>query len=151
MAHSHSSVGQEGCSSTNLLVVQVLPNDRAPEVWCNWDLCEMNDRSSKACFKFCGTLLAKESNTILKNTFLNFAKARKKIRIPIKRKSVLMMERLYIYDVKRVQDRICKFVIQEGLPFDHFDNPRLTKMIRETLLPRYAHTRNRVHLGTGPN
>ncbi|KAL8200488.1 hypothetical protein R6Q57_011827 [Mikania cordata] len=77
MAHLNSSVGQEGCSSTDLLVVRVLPNNRAPEVWCNWDLCEMSDGSSKARCKFCGALLAKESNTTLKKHITKFCKRKK--------------------------------------------------------------------------
>jgi len=46
---------------------------------------------------------------------------------------------IFNYDFNMVQDRMAKFVIQEGLPFDHFDNPRLTKLIRDTLQPRYKH------------
>ena len=47
--------------------------------------------------------------------------------------------RIFSYNFDRVQDRMTKFVIQEALPFNHFDNPRLTAMIRETLQPRYTH------------
>ncbi|KAD5508155.1 hypothetical protein E3N88_15858 [Mikania micrantha] len=45
---------------------------------------------------------------------------------------------IFNYDLDRVRDRMAKFVIQEALPFSHFDNPRLTNMIRETLQPRYT-------------
>ncbi|KAL8193256.1 hypothetical protein R6Q57_026837 [Mikania cordata] len=50
---------------------------RGPEVWCNWDLCEMSDGSSKARCKFCGALLAKESNTTLKKHITKFCKGKK--------------------------------------------------------------------------
>ncbi|GKB41406.1 hypothetical protein Tco_0886348, partial [Tanacetum coccineum] len=46
---------------------------------------------------------------------------------------------LWQYEADRVQDRIVRFVIQETLSFDHFDNHRMTVLIKETLQPRYCH------------
>jgi len=46
---------------------------------------------------------------------------------------------IFNYDFDMVQERMAKFVIQEGLQIDHFDNPLLMKMIRDTLQPRYKH------------
>ncbi|KAL8206043.1 hypothetical protein R6Q57_009594 [Mikania cordata] len=64
MAQSTSSVGQG--SNVEATVVRVLMHSRNMEIWCNWDLVEMSDESQKARCKFCGMLLAKESNTSLK-------------------------------------------------------------------------------------
>ena len=44
---------------------------------------------------------------------------------------------IWHYDLERVRDRMAKFVIQEGFPLSHFDNPRFTALVRETLQPRY--------------
>ena len=44
---------------------------------------------------------------------------------------------LWTYDIARVRDRMAKFVIQEALPFDHFDNPRFTMLVRDVLQPKY--------------
>jgi len=46
---------------------------------------------------------------------------------------------VFNYSVERVRQRMAQFVIQQGLPFNHFDNPRLTSLIRETLQPSYNH------------
>ncbi|KAL8193910.1 hypothetical protein R6Q57_026152 [Mikania cordata] len=64
MAQSTSSVGQ--ASNAEATVVRILTHSRNMEIWCNWDLVEMSDGSQKARCKFCGMLLAKESNTSLK-------------------------------------------------------------------------------------
>ncbi|KAL8265543.1 hypothetical protein R6Q59_023673 [Mikania micrantha] len=64
MAQSTSSVGQG--SNAEVTVVRVLTYSRNMKIWCNWDLVEMSDGSQKARCKYCGMLLAKESNTSLK-------------------------------------------------------------------------------------
>nr|GFA26341.1 zinc finger BED domain-containing protein DAYSLEEPER [Tanacetum cinerariifolium] len=46
---------------------------------------------------------------------------------------------LWQYETDQVRDRMAKFVIQETLPFDHFNNRRMTDLIKETLQPRYCH------------
>ncbi|GJW68875.1 RNA-directed DNA polymerase, eukaryota, reverse transcriptase zinc-binding domain protein [Tanacetum coccineum] len=46
---------------------------------------------------------------------------------------------LCLYEASRVRERITQFVIQETLPFDHFDNKRMTSLIQEMLQPRYCH------------
>ncbi|GJV96269.1 hypothetical protein Tco_1547846 [Tanacetum coccineum] len=46
---------------------------------------------------------------------------------------------LCLYEASRVREKIAQFVIQETLPFDHFDNKRMTSLIQEMLQPRYCH------------
>ncbi|KAL8250613.1 hypothetical protein R6Q59_034306 [Mikania micrantha] len=46
---------------------------------------------------------------------------------------------IFHHDIDIVHDRITKFMIQEALLFNHFENPHLKNMIRETLQPRYNH------------
>ncbi|GJV12076.1 zinc finger BED domain-containing protein RICESLEEPER 2-like protein [Tanacetum coccineum] len=47
---------------------------------------------------------------------------------------------LWYYKAACVLERITHSVIQETLPFDHFDNKEMTSLIQETLQPRYFHT-----------
>ncbi|KAD7478734.1 hypothetical protein E3N88_01870 [Mikania micrantha] len=139
MDASNSSVGQG--SNTGPSFVRVIEHNRNPEIWCNWDLVEVSDGSIKARCKFCGIYLGKESNSNLKKRINKpFCKALKKD--PESQQTQMDIEGgIFNYDLDRVRDRMAKFVIQEALPFSHFDNPRLTSMIRETLQPRYTHIR----------
>ncbi|KAL8209283.1 hypothetical protein R6Q57_006015 [Mikania cordata] len=99
----------------------------------------MSDGSQKACCKYCGMLLAKESNTSLKKHITKpFCKALKND--PKSQQTQISNDGgIFHYNVDEVRDRMAKFVIQEALSFGHFDNPRLTNMIRDTLQSRYSH------------
>ena len=50
---------------------------------------------------------------------------------------------IWHYDIERVRDRMAKFVIQEAFPFDHFDNPRFTTLVRDALQPKYKQVSRR--------
>ena len=50
---------------------------------------------------------------------------------------------IWHYDVARVQDQITKFMIQEALPFDHFDNRRFTALVQDALQPKYKQVTSR--------
>ncbi|KAD2805114.1 hypothetical protein E3N88_38491 [Mikania micrantha] len=137
MDASHSSVGQG--SNTEPSFVRVIEHNRNPEIWCNWDLAELSDGSLKAHCKFCVIYLEKESNSNLKKHINKpFCKALKK-NLESQQMQMDFLGGIFNYDLDRVRDRMVKFVIQEALSFSHFDNPRLTNMIRETLQPRYTH------------
>ena len=47
--------------------------------------------------------------------------------------------RIWTYNVARVRDLMAKFVIQEALLFDHFDNPRFTALVQDALQQKYKH------------
>ena len=44
---------------------------------------------------------------------------------------------IFAYSAERTREAFAQFVIQDALPFNHFDNRRLTKVIQENLQPRY--------------
>lgn len=46
---------------------------------------------------------------------------------------------IWVFDLDNLLDSLVKFIIQKRLPFDHFGNPCLTKLIQETLQPGYQH------------
>ena len=45
----------------------------------------------------------------------------------------------FTYDEMMLRQDFAHIVIQEGLPFNHFDNPRLTRVIQKRLQLRYNH------------
>ncbi|KAL8239310.1 hypothetical protein R6Q59_015877 [Mikania micrantha] len=92
MAQSTSSVGQG--SNIKVTVVRVLTHSRNMEIWFNWGLVEMSDGSQKARCKYCGMLLAKESNSSLKKNILpnHFARHWRMTRKANKHKLVAMVE-----------------------------------------------------------
>ncbi|GJZ50000.1 putative AC transposase [Tanacetum coccineum] len=46
---------------------------------------------------------------------------------------------VFIFDNDAVRLDFTKFVIQQALPFNHFDNVKLTEIIKRRLQPRYQH------------
>ena len=137
-----TSSGQSsvGCgASTNLEVVQVIPTKRNPEVWKNFDLCVMSNGPNKARCKLCGCFFKHDANTTLKNHIeLKYCKALKN---EASRGQATMSNdgSVFAYNVDAVREQMAKFVIQQSLPFNHFDNPHLTRLIQQTLQPRYTH------------
>ncbi|GJX10086.1 hypothetical protein Tco_0199945 [Tanacetum coccineum] len=45
---------------------------------------------------------------------------------------------IFAYEAERCRQQFASFMIQEGLSFNHFDNPRLSRVIQNTLQPRYT-------------
>ncbi|KAL8226154.1 hypothetical protein R6Q57_018711 [Mikania cordata] len=104
----------------------------------------MSDGFSKACCKFCDILLPKESNTTLKKHIHYFCEGEKE-NLDSDQTQIGVDGGMFMYDVNVVRDRMSNFVIQEDLSFDHFDNPSLMKMIRETLQHRYTYVSHTTH------
>ena len=144
MASASASVSNVGTSanvgaSTNNEVLEVIPTTRCPEVWQHFDLCRMQTGPNKARCKYCGKFYKKDANTSLGNHIsVPHCKALKGE--PSKGQTSLASEgTMWAYNVEAVREQMGNFVIQESLPFNHFDNPRLTKLIQKTLQPRYTH------------
>ena len=135
-----SSQSQSASGSTNApTVVQVIAHNRSQRVWQHWDLVEMSDGTHKARCKYCGSLLGAASNSTLdKHITKKFCPVLKNA-TESDQADMGSGGEIFIYSVDAVQDRMAKFVIQNCLPFNHFDNPKLTALIRETLQPRYTH------------
>ncbi|PWA81457.1 ribonuclease H-like domain-containing protein [Artemisia annua] len=54
---------------------------------------------------------------------------------------------VFIYDADALRLDFTKFVIQQGLRFNHFDNLKLTEIIKKRLQPRYQHMSPTSELG----
>ena len=110
-------------------VVDILPTTRNPEIWKHYDLCLMSDGSQKARCKTCHKLMGKDANSMLKNHASKYCVALKSD-VGTGQTSIGGDDGIWHYGVERIRDRMAKFVIQEALPFDHFDNPRFTTLVR---------------------
>ena len=132
---SQASVGH---SSTQPMVVSILSTNRNPKFLANFDLCKMSDDSKKVICKKCMGLFNHDGNTTLKN-HMNKSCPVLKAASGSNQTTMGNDGSLWVYEADRVRDRMAKFVIQETLPFDHFDNKRMTSLIQEMLQPRYTH------------
>ena len=107
---SQSSVG-DGSSSAPF-VLGVLAHNRNPDIWCNWDLVEMSDRTTKARCKFCSTLLSTTSNSTLnKHITRKFCKALKDT-VDVDQPGITTDGTIFRYNHMLVRDRMAKLVIQ---------------------------------------
>nr|GEU61329.1 zinc finger, BED-type, phospholipase-like, homeodomain-like protein [Tanacetum cinerariifolium] len=136
---SQSSIGVRD-SSTNLTVVAIKETNINQTIWSNYDLRVMSSSPKKARCKKCGAFLAQDGNTTLKN-HMNKSCLALKAASGSSQTTMWVDGSLCHYEAARIRERITQFVIQETLPFDHFDNKRMTSLIQETLQPRYCHSR----------
>nr|GEW45417.1 zinc finger BED domain-containing protein RICESLEEPER 2 [Tanacetum cinerariifolium] len=89
--------------------------------------------------KQCGKFISASSNSTLR---LHFEKPYFPVLkvIPDGGQSSMSREGgLFVYEEDRARKQFARFVIQQGFPFNHSDNPRLTNIIQKCLQPRYTH------------
>lgn len=143
MASSMSSSSSQARSTQsnlgeNLEVVEIIPCSRAPEIFAHYDLCKMSNGSKLARCKHCSKFFKSESNSSLKN---HTEKACKALKSGTTHGQADMTTQggVFTYNAEKVREGLAKLVISKGLPFDHFDDERMTKMIQTLLQPRYTH------------
>lgn len=120
---------------TNNDVVQIKPTSRNPDVWSNYDLCVMNDGAEKARCKRCGKFYNPASNSTLR--LHKNGSCRATNQGDTSQGTIGSDGEVFIYDNDALRDAFTKFVIQQALPFNHFDNVKLTEIIKKRLQPRY--------------
>ncbi|KAL8226178.1 hypothetical protein R6Q57_018735 [Mikania cordata] len=116
LSSAQSSVG---CgASINLEVVEIIHTKRNPKIWKNYDLSKM----SSVFFKH-------DANSALKNHEYKYRKALKN---EAARGQPTMSNdgSIFAYSVDAVRGQMAQVVIQQSLSFNHFDNPRLTRVIQ---------------------
>jgi len=136
-SQASASVGTNANKSTknytNDDILELKPTNRNLKIWCNFDFCIMTDFVKKAGCKRCGRFYVAASNSILRSHMSSSCKA-------LNQENTYSMQPSIWpdcgYNTDDVREAFCKFDIQEALPFDHFDNPRLTKIIKEKLQPQ---------------
>ena len=125
-----------GSNIESLEIIEILQTTCNPDIWQHCDLCLMSDNKQKALCKTCGKLLRKDANSTLRQHISKYCVALKSD-AAMGQTSMGSNGGIWHYDIERVRDRMEKFVIQEALPFDHFDNSQFTALVREALQPKY--------------
>ncbi|KAD4180425.1 hypothetical protein E3N88_29016 [Mikania micrantha] len=131
---AHSSVGVGASTSNEPTVVRIKTTTRNKELFQHFDLCEMSNGVDKARCKGCGIFLKPESNSTLRSHLTKHCVVVKNN--PANAQAQMSQEcEVWNFDPDMVREMMGNLVIQESLPFNHFDNPRLTKMIQKALQP----------------
>ncbi|GKC25089.1 putative reverse transcriptase domain-containing protein [Tanacetum coccineum] len=121
---------------TNDDVVQIRPTTRKGDVWSNYDLCVMIDGVEKARCKKCSKFYNPTSNTTLRTHKSGCSAVSQN---DTSQGTIGADGQVFIFDNDAVRLDFTKFVIQQALPFNHFDNVKLTEIIKRRLQPRYQH------------
>ncbi|GJY37316.1 zinc finger BED domain-containing protein RICESLEEPER 2 [Tanacetum coccineum] len=121
---------------TNDDVVQIRPTTRKGDVWSNYDLCVMIDGVEKARCKKCSKIYNPTSNTTLRTHKSGCSAVSQN---DTSQGTIGADGQVFIFDNDAVRLDFTKFVIQQALPFNHFDNVKLTEIIKRRLQPRYQH------------
>ncbi|GJT78410.1 zinc finger BED domain-containing protein DAYSLEEPER [Tanacetum coccineum] len=121
---------------TNDDVVRIRPTTRKGDVWSNYDLCVMIDGVEKARCKKCSKFYNPTSNTTLRTHKSGCSAVSQN---DTSQGTIGADGQVFIFDNDAVRLDFTKFVIQQALPFNHFDNVKLTEIIKRRLQPRYQH------------
>ncbi|KAL8208875.1 hypothetical protein R6Q57_008287 [Mikania cordata] len=134
---AHSSVGVGASTSNEPTVLRIKTTTRNKELFQHFDLCEMSNGVDKERCKGCGNFFLKpESNSTLRSHLTKHCVVVKNN--PANDQAQMSQEcGVWNFDPGMVREMMGNLVIQESLPFNHFDNPRLMKMIQKALQPRY--------------
>ncbi|GKA26553.1 zinc finger BED domain-containing protein RICESLEEPER 3 [Tanacetum coccineum] len=99
----------------------------------------MSDGTTKAQCKLYFHFLSSGSNSTLKahinNKYCETLKS-----VPEAGQSSMARDGgIFVYNSNVVRQQFAGLVIQEALPFNHFDNPRMTRVFQNYLQPKYNH------------
>nr|GEW19921.1 RNA-directed DNA polymerase, eukaryota, nucleotide-binding alpha-beta plait domain protein [Tanacetum cinerariifolium] len=137
---SPSASNTHGVSTSSApTVVQILPNNRNPLIWKDFNLCLMSDNTKKAQCIHCFHFFLKDSNWMLKNHISHLhCEALKRI-LKSRQSSMSRDGSIFEYNPDVLREQFAGLVIQRGLPFNHFDDEQTTKVFQKHLQPKYNH------------
>ncbi|GKE06542.1 hypothetical protein Tco_1398560, partial [Tanacetum coccineum] len=139
MASQSTSTTAAAGSSSAPVVVQILPNNRNPLIWKDFNLCLMSDNTKKAQCIHCLHFFSKDSNSTLKN-HINHPHCEALKRVAESGQSSMSRDgSIFVYNPDVLREQFAGLVIQRGLPFNHFDDEQTTRVFQKHLQPRYAH------------
>ncbi|GJW88250.1 hypothetical protein Tco_0163590 [Tanacetum coccineum] len=99
----------------------------------------MSDGRTKAKCKHCFHFLSLGSNSTLKaHMNQKYCEALKSV-LKACQSSMARDGGLFVYNSNVVREQFAYLVIQEALPFNHFDNSRMTRVFQNYLQPKYNH------------
>ncbi|GKD09383.1 zinc finger BED domain-containing protein RICESLEEPER 2-like protein [Tanacetum coccineum] len=141
---SESASTTTGVGSTSALTIrEIIPTNRTPEVWKDFNMCIMTNGQKKAQCKYCFHFLSEGSNTTLKNHITHphceVLKAQQNQNPKAGQTSMGRDGQIFMYNPDYLREQFAGLVIQRGLPFNHFDHEQTTRVFQNTMQPRYTH------------
>ncbi|GKB27753.1 hypothetical protein Tco_0867154 [Tanacetum coccineum] len=141
---SESASTTTGAGSTSALTIrEIIPTNRTPEVWKDFNMCIMTNGQKKAQCKYCFHFFSEGSNTTLKNHITHphceVLKAQQNQNPEAGQTSMGRDGQIFMYNPDYLREQFAGLVIQRGLPFNHFDHEQTTRVFQNTLQPRYTH------------
>ena len=122
---SKNSTSRSKNKDADLVIVGVKKTNRTKEVWDHFDLLEMSDGSERARCKKCGLLMGASGNSPLLKHATTTCPVVKGEKVGPDQPHMTPGGGVFVYDNDRLREQFCHFVIQQALPFNHFNNPRL--------------------------
>ncbi|GJZ43664.1 hypothetical protein Tco_0590919, partial [Tanacetum coccineum] len=141
---SESASTTTGVGSTSALTIrEIIPTNRTPEVWKDFNMCIMTNGQKKAQCKYCFHFFSEGSNTTLKNHITHphceVLKAQQNQNPEAGQTSMGRDGQIFMYNPDYLREQFAGLVIQRGLPFNHFDHEQTTRVFQNTMQPRYTH------------
>ncbi|GJW18966.1 zinc finger BED domain-containing protein RICESLEEPER 2-like protein [Tanacetum coccineum] len=125
-------------SSSSPTILQIVPTTRNPQIWKDFHLCKMSDNTNKAQCIHCFHFFSIHSNSTLKN-HISHPHCEPLKTVPEPRQSSMSRDgSAFVYNLDAVCEQFAGLVIQEGLPFNHFDKTRMTRVFQNHLQPKYT-------------
>ncbi|XP_071727476.1 zinc finger BED domain-containing protein RICESLEEPER 2-like [Rutidosis leptorrhynchoides] len=134
-ASDSASVAQSSQRYINNDVHMIKNTSQKGDVWSNFDLCVMNDNQERARCKRCFKFLGVSGNSTLRKHLGKICQGA--VQEDPTQPTLGWDGSIFLYDQEALRQDLARFVIQQGLPFNHFDNPKLTELIQNRLQPRY--------------
>nr|GEW91233.1 reverse transcriptase domain-containing protein [Tanacetum cinerariifolium] len=99
----------------------------------------MSDNTMKAQCIHCFHFFFIHSNSTLKNHILHLHCEAPKMVLALGQSSMSRDGSVFVNNLDAVREQFAGLVIQEGLPFNHFDNTRMTRVFQNHLQLKYTH------------
>ncbi|GJT52313.1 zinc finger BED domain-containing protein RICESLEEPER 2-like protein [Tanacetum coccineum] len=139
MATQSSSTTTGVGSSSAPTILQVLTTTRNPEIWQHYNLCKMSDNTTKAQCKHCFHFFSQNSNSTLKNHITHPHCEALKTVPEVGQSSMSRDGSVFVYNPGVLREQFASLMIQHGLPFNHLDNPQMTRVFQNYMQPKYNH------------
>ncbi|GJS85440.1 zinc finger BED domain-containing protein RICESLEEPER 2 [Tanacetum coccineum] len=138
---SESASTTTGAGSTSALAIrEIIPTNRTPEVWKDFNMCIMTNGHKKAQCKYCFHFFSEGSNTTLKNHITHphceVLKAQQNQNPEAGQTSMGRDGQIFMYNPDYLREQFASLVIQEGWgglpiqPFDRADNEVFQKHLQ---------------------
>nr|GEV82193.1 zinc finger, BED-type, phospholipase-like, homeodomain-like protein [Tanacetum cinerariifolium] len=99
----------------------------------------MSDNTTKAQCKHCFYFFSKSSNSTLRSHIIHpYCEALKTVP-ELTQSSMGQDESVFVYNLDYLREQFTGLVIQRGLPFNHFDHEKTTRVFQNTMQPIYNH------------